>query len=239
MVIRTVASMCVVAGLAAHADAYFQYSMTQAGFSPTFAQYTALQTGFGGSGISYGQTTGGNPLEHRRFETANAAPTLGQDYTAYAVSLLFAGPYDPTTQGAISQLTYREDFRTEISVQTSGPIVRQGGNFYLAPVLTVSASNWTSSNLLTLTASDFFLFTASTSLSQGLDPNINPDFSATASPLEFGVFRSSNSGPVPGGGADSAIGYMDNAFITIPAPATGFTALILAAATSRRRRPRG
>jgi hypothetical protein len=227
------ASMVVAACGASSALGYVQYTMTEGGFSPTWVQYTTHGVGSGGSGISFGQSSGGFPGEHRRFETQVNAPSLGQDYSAFYTSLLFANPYNPGAQGAIPQLTYREDFRTDSSVQLSGPVVRQGGNFYFAPVLTVSASNWTTSNLLALTASDFYLVTNNTSLAYGLDTSTNPDFSAAGGVIDFGVFRGSTSGPVPGGDGDSAIGYIDNPTITIPAPAT---LLALLALTPRRRR---
>ncbi|HYE63097.1 MAG TPA: hypothetical protein VD997_13965 [Phycisphaerales bacterium] len=216
---RTALTCAVAVALVAPvANAYTQYTMTQAGFSPTWVQYTQHFVGTGGSGISYGQTSGGNPGEHRAFETAVNAAAPGQ-HSAYYISLLFANSYDPATQGAIPQLTYREDFRTATSIQYSGPVVRQGGNFYFAPVLVASAANWTSTNLLTLTASDFYLVTNNANLAYGLDTTVNPDFSAAGGVIDFGIFRGSTSGPVPGGGGDSAVGYIDNAQITIPAPA--------------------
>jgi hypothetical protein len=228
---------CSVAVLliAPAASAYTQYTMTQAGFSPTWVQYTTHGVGTGGSGISFGQSSGGFPGEHREFDTAVNAPAAGQ-YSAFYISLLFANPYDPSTQGAIPQLTYREDFRTASSVQYSGPVVRQGGNFYFAPVLTVSAANWTSSNLLTLTASDFYLVTTNANLAYGLDTSVNPDFSGSGGVIDFGVFRGSTSGPVPGGDADSAVGFVDNVQITIPAPGVlGAMAIGIAGLIRRRR----
>jgi hypothetical protein len=221
---------------ASAANAYTQYTMTQAGFSPTWVQFTQHTVGTGGSGITFGQSSGGNPGEHREFDTAVNAAAPGQ-YSAYYASLLFAGSYDLGTQGAIPQLTYREDFRTASSVQMSGPVVRQGGNFYFAPVLTVSAAAWTSSNLLALTASDFYLVTNNPSLAYGLDTSSNPDFSAAGGVIDFGVFRGSTSGPVPGGDADSAVGFIDNVVITIPGPGVG-TVMICGLAAVRRRRHR-
>jgi hypothetical protein len=215
---RTALTCSVAAFLIAPAaNAFTQYTMTQGGFSPTFVQFTQHPVGTGGSGISFGQSSGGNPGEHREFDTqVNAAAPV--QYSAYYLSLLFASPYDLSTQGAIPQLTYREDFRTASSVQVSGPVVRQGGNFYFAPVLTVSAANWTSSNLLTLTASDFYLVTNNANLAFGLDTSMNPDFSAGGGVVDFGIFRGATSGPVPGGDGDNAVGFIDNAQITIPGP---------------------
>jgi hypothetical protein len=135
-------------------------------------------------------------------------------------------------------LTYREDFRTDFSGQMSGPVVRQGGNFYFAPVLFVSASNWTSSNLLTLTASDFYLVTTNPMLPFGLDTSLSPDFSASGGVMDFGMFRGVSSGPVPGGSGDSANGYVDNVYITIPAPGAGACVMLGAAAVGGRRRRR-
>ena len=230
-----VLALLLGAGTAATAQGYVQYVMTQAGFSPTWSQLTQHYVGPSGFSISYGLTTGGNPTEHRAFETQCPAPLPLQDYSAAYCSLLFTGSYDLGTQGAIPQLTYREDFRTDTSVQMSGPVVRQGGIFYFAPVLTVSAANWTSSNLLTLTASDFYKLTYNPMQAFGLDTSMNPDFSGAGGVIEFGMFRGSTSGSVPGGGGDLGIGYTDNVYITIPAP-SGLVALGLLPIVTRRRR---
>lgn len=237
---KVLLAACALAGAAVSsvAHGYAQYSMTQAGFSPTWSQLTFHSVGPSGTGITFGQSSGGNPGEHRRFETASPAPGMGQDYAAFYLSLLFTGPYDLGTQGAIPQLTYREDFKTDSGAQMSGPVVRQGGNFFFAPVLTVSAANWTSSNLLTLTASDFYLVTTNPMLAFGLDTSMSPDFSAGGGVIEFGMFRGSASGPVPGGGSDAAIGYTDNVYITIPGPGAGACVVLGAAMLTGRRRRR-
>lgn len=232
MAARTFALSALAAlSIASGANAYYQYSMTQAGFSPTWSQFTQHYVGPSGFALSYGLTTGGNPTEHRAFETTCPAPIPTQDYSASYCSLLFTSGYDLGTQGAIPQLTYREDFRSDFGVQMSGPVVRQAGNFYFAPVLSVSAANWTSSNLLTLTAADFYLLTYNPMQPFGLDPSSNPDFSAAGGVIEFGMFRGVSSGPVPGGGSDNATAYTDNVYITIPAPAS---ALLVLAALPRR-----
>jgi hypothetical protein len=236
MTSRSSIAFLVAAALGSTAQGVVQYTMTQGGFSPTWAQYTTHSVGSGGSGISFGQTSGGNPDEHREFDTGCNAPGLGQDYSAFYISLLFANPYDLGTQGAVPQLTYSEDFRTGSSVQLSGPVIRQGANFFFAPVLTVSAANWTSSNLLTLTAADFYLVTNNPSLPFGLDASSNPDLSAAGGVIDFGVFRGSTSGPVPGGSADSAVGFIDNIAITIPSPGAWALALGCMAGTIARRR---
>ena len=141
----------------------------------------------GGASQSVSQSaSGGNPGAYRAM-----IHSLPPNSNIVVVHEFLGASYDPSAQGAISSLDYREDHR-EFNPPFAGaaigakPALRQGGVWYFGPDLTFNGLSWQSVNLTGLTNMDF-----------SGPGGSHPDFSASGGVINFGFVRSNtnNSGP--------------------------------------------
>jgi hypothetical protein len=128
------------------------------------------------------QPTGGNPGSYRQVVLA-----VGQD-VPFVGQLSRRFVYDPSTQGAITGITYRIDLETT-DAEGAGyfALISQGGNYYLETQHTGNATpnTWLTENIV-LDLSDFVRFTISPAHTFVVDANSHPDFSSNGSPMTFG-----------------------------------------------------
>jgi hypothetical protein len=111
------------------------------------------------------------------------------------VTHLYLGfTYDPSTQGAISAISYSESgiilsFPFPDAFTTTQPVVVQGGRVFRSPrnlpfAAQSSSHAWVLKSLSALTADNFF--------PPGGAENDNPDFSESGGPIQFGFARSNS-----------------------------------------------
>ncbi len=152
-------------------------------------------TGAGGTLLSASQVlVGGNPAAHRQIELElNGSAQGGGVFTH---SFRTSATYNPSVEGAIATLDYREDARCVVSSPGGcfviGPSLRQDGNVFLSrktPLLSISEFEWTHKELTGLTPEDF------RSIASG-NYSEHPDFSDSGSEIEFGFHRAMSTSPV-------------------------------------------
>ena len=169
------------------------------------------ELGNGGFTTAGQQSSSGNPGAFRTITNTvfSAPPYSGMGgFHSY-----LPGTYDPTTEGAILSIDYRED-AIMISGggggQAAGPALRQGGLIYIYHFSTPEAY-WTTHTLLGMTAEDFVM--------KGY-PTLHPDFSGGGAPIEFGFWR----GNQTYSGGYTTVGGIDNWTVTLHT--SGVTATI-------------
>jgi len=170
------------------------------------------------------QPTGGNPGSYRQ-----VALGVGQD-VPFVGQLSSRFVYDPSTQGAITGITYRIDLETTNAEGAAYfALISQSGNYYLETQHTGNATpnTWLTENIV-LDLSDFVRFTISPAHTFVVDANSHPDFSSNGSPMTFGY-------EVTAGGAGffTSITGIDNDPIiltvvpsAVPEPSTTMLALL-------------
>lgn len=164
-------------------------TFTDATFADTDWTTSVYQNGNGGTLSAAQQTSGGNPGAYRLVTLIVNPGPPGARSNIFAFHWHTPSRYDPASSGAIATIDYSED--------ALGPgvaaamVLRQGGNVYFAnPTYHVTAgAGWNTAAQQGLTAADFVLLAPD--LTQSAQ---RPDFSATASPIEFGFLRALTSG---------------------------------------------
>lgn len=205
---------------------------------------TLATSGQGGTATAGQMATGGNPGSYWDVAiTLNATtPDLGTALVG-VFSINSTAVYDPSVSGAIASIDYSEDSillsTLNASIgggQSAAPALLQNGILYTLTLSTgvfaTPDTTWTSHQLMGLTAADFFSGT------------LNPDFSVTGAPIEFGFWRAIShptGNPIQGrtGGIDNWTLTVNSAS-TVPEPATlsllSFGLLGVGFAARRRRR---
>jgi hypothetical protein len=179
--------------------------------------------GPGAGSVAYQVNSGGSPGEYRRI--VNAVPPPGTQITTFHRRLGL--PYDPQAQGAIASLDYSEDALNEGWGQGQGaaPAIFQNGAVYGGPYFYTPETSWVQHSFSDLTAQSFWKWAG--------PGNEHPDFSATASPLEFGFLRANSQ---PGfRGISAGIDNWTFAITPVPEPAA-LLLLVFGGQVIRRRR---
>lgn len=229
---RALLAVAFAAGTAASAQAvvYFDGVFNNADWALTL---NINAGGVGSTGSGFQVLGGGNPNEYRRIRhSLNVSGGIGQLVTLHQN---VTANYNPSSQGAITGLTYSEDsiaFAGPGNVQGGGMYIRQGGRDYIqrVPVFVMplpTFSVWTTQTA-SLSASDFHEIDNAGNIFAGN----NPDFSATGGVMGLGFWRgNSNFGSVQ---TDAGI---DNWRVEIvPAPGAAALLGLGALAAGRRRR---
>ena len=101
-----------------------------------------------------------------------------------------AAIYDPGVSGAISSIDYSELNRGHSSYGSisSAITLRQNGHIYIINTNEAQNGNWTEWTLSDLMETDFHLLLANDPANTGV--SLNPDFSASGSPIQFGLLCS-------------------------------------------------
>lgn len=168
----------------------------------------------GGSLTASVIATGGNPGAYRSvrhvIETGPGAPAplsrvLSLHWRAGAV-------FDPSATGPVGTVDYSEDDLVIGGGQGTGIALRQDGKTFIAAIGTLGANviekaEWTNRCRIGFVASDFRVLTVSDGLITASAAE-QPDFSATATPLQFGFFRD-NTAAASGNGSTTTCG-IDN-----------------------------
>jgi len=179
------------------------------GFTGTAFQSTADGGGFGGASDTYRR------VEHTWGVIDDNVVTFHQKLGA---------TYDPSTQGAIDSIDYKEDARRFLPSSfgdghATGPAIRQNGNIYITFVGSQGGAwaftpetSWTLKEL-TATESSFFLSTNASPLSG----SGSPDFSASGSIMDIGFWRGNSGGGISPAGIDNWEFTIVQAVIPVPA----------------------
>jgi hypothetical protein len=166
---------------------------------------------------AYQVLTDGNPSEYR-FALTQPGDYFGNGHWthAFGFNLRNGAVYDPSTQGAISVLSYDEDALLLPSPcdgmicdqsrpscgQEAGPALSQNGKlYYYAPFFTSAYCAWTHLHLSLGSASVFVTVD---------DPNDHPNFS-TGGPIQFGYVRANYAD----NGAYTVYGGIDNWCVSV------------------------
>lgn len=203
-------------------------------------EITITNAGGAGSVTTASQSlVGGNPNEFRRIDMSLLAGTPGAG--VFSLNINATAAYDPTTQGAVTFIDYSEDSINLLAGsgdgQATGLLIVQNGTIYIqrSPVLVMpytTFSTWAQNAAPGLVASDMWEI-----MGNGfVDPNSNPDFSATGGVMQLGFWRGASSGNFTGQAFREA--GIDNWSVRI-VPAPGALALLAPAGLltcSRRRR---
>ena len=140
--------------------------------------------------------TGGNPTNY--YSIGNSLIVSGSGGVVTGIHLRNGAVYSPSSQGAITTINYSESSKNFINQsgdgQGSGVAILQSGKYFIqrTPVLVMpfsSHSEWKANSALGLNAAAFQELTPAGILV----PTSQPNFSATATPLQFGFWRG-NSG---------------------------------------------
>ncbi len=167
------------------------------------AYWTAHVASSGGAIQNAQQSpTGGNPGNWRLM-----THTIFPNSWIY-VWHIYTGPggtYDPSQQGAITNLDFTLDQRTVSGEDVGGAYaLTQNGRYYTARYLTFNNTAWQTVQVACLTAANFVA-------SDG-GPEGSPDFSVAGSPIQFGFARAN---PVPSVNAGIFSHGIDNWSVTI------------------------
>lgn len=150
------------------------------------------------------QLTGGLGNSPFRFMSHRLPPVSGSGgNTIFVTHVFLAAGYDPSIQGAITTIDYRESgkifsFPFPEAFSTTQPVVVQNGLIYRSSrfirfVASNSNHDWENGNLTALTDADF--------IRVGGAENDHPDFSSSGGPILFGFTRinsrTSTQPPVP------------------------------------------
>lgn len=150
---------------------------------------------------------GGNPGNYRYI--SNSVEVIDNYTIVWGLHTKNNAIYNPQSVGAITSIDYSED---AISFgggqgQATGLALRQNGHFYFtfSKRLITPENQWTNKELTNLKETDFIRV-------EDVLTNItnHPDFSANASPIEFGFFRGNS-----GAGSYSVAGGIDNWKVTV------------------------
>ncbi len=161
------------------ADAITFYDGT---FDPADWEITDFSYGTGGSFSTDRSDSGGNPGHANALTLAcNDAPPLGHSRIRRFHQRQGA-VYDPGETGAIFSIDYSYDHRGE-SIPAVLAIV-QDGNFYVTSWRGDKDAEWRRYRISGLQASDFVL--ADPDYLYDTHPDVHPDFSANAAPIQFG-----------------------------------------------------
>ena len=175
-------------------------------------------TGAGGGGMAQQvASTDGNPAAYREVSTfLNDTIGTGMAASVGLFSIKPAAIYDPSIDGPIHVIDYREDSRLLLGGgqgQATTLALRQGGALFAAlddrdftPEI-----EWTRKSILGLREADF------RTLASG---STQPDFSSTGGPIEFGFLRA-NSAPVDCCVGGSRTAGIDNWRVNINPPVPG------------------
>jgi hypothetical protein len=233
----TAAALALTAASAAHASVSYFDGV----FNPSnWNEITITNAGGAGSSTNASQSlVGGNPNEFRRIDMSLVAGTPGA--AVFSLNINNLASYDPTTQGAVTSIDYSEDSINLLAGsgdgQATGLLIVQNGIIYIqrTPVLVMpysTFSTWAQNAAPGLVASDMWEI-----MGNGfVDPNSNPDFTATASVMQLGFWRGASSGNFTGQAFREA--GIDNWSVrVVPTPASlGLLAPAGLLAFSRRRR---
>lgn len=166
----------------------------------------------GGTLAAAQNSTWGNPGSSREvIQTVDMGPSLVAGAHIYTASTY-------TITSGITDLRMSFDFMHSNDAVFYGFIVLQGGNYYIGASSSRAESQWSTYSSGNLLASSFLQLQTSGNLTN----TNNPDFSASGSPLQFGIFTAnSQSG---GGGWYSRTIWLDNFEVEVtegvPEPAT-------------------
>jgi len=176
----------------------------------------------------------GNPAPSRVVsDTVGAAPSVSTESVIMGVSIYTPFTYDPAVSGAISTINYSEDAACTSgcfgSGQSTGPALRQGGNYYvyIPSIITGPGAGFANHSASGISAANFGLV-AVTTAGQLADPAVHPNFSASGLPIQFGFLRANGSSN--GGSGYTLAAAIDNWQTSIfalapPSVATGVPTL--------------
>ena len=170
-------------------------------FNPGDWSYTLVTHANGGTVTVTSPTSGGSPGAHMRiaqhFAAGSAPPNDSHILTFHARA---GAVHDPATGGAIQSLDYSESsilFGCEFTGcggQSTGPAIMQDGHIYVFRTGSTPYSQfldtWRVQSSNGLTAAHFYMVMDATQPGVlHVDPARHPDFTAGASPLQFGFHR--------------------------------------------------
>jgi hypothetical protein len=134
--------------------------------------------------------------------SAGTGPALDFDYSygaAAADTLTFTAElnngwtYNPSTQGAITNLVFSADkdlvSPLTISSVTAPAVLEQGGNYYVDFISGLPETGYQTISGSGLVAADFALYDFTTGTFNTAD---NPNFTSTGGPIEFGIGNREN-----------------------------------------------
>jgi len=144
--------------------------------------------GPGGRVDSLQLTSGGNPGNHLRFEIEGVSVPLGTNSSVWGILIRDPSVYDPANLGPIQSIDFAFEGRRPPGSRGSRVVtlaVQQGIYLWaaIAKRAFIGTDNWDPKQITGLVASDFTPHTSWTAPGQPA----NPDFSATGSPIAFGV----------------------------------------------------
>lgn len=205
----------------AHAPRASAIDIADGELLPTSWTVFVAGSGLGGSASSIRQSSGGNPDSMRRITLgASASPNGATQSITFALHLRTGFVHAPATAGAIASISMTQDTKLLDAVsfpQSTGPLIRQDGVFYITRgantgVLLI----WGTRACGPYTAQDFVALDTSDPI-DGVDESVQPNFTASGSPIEVGFYRALASGI--GGGPKASDCGLDNLVITITTPA--------------------
>jgi len=176
-------------------------------FADSLWTLTPFIFGNGGTTTANQLPEGGNPGTFRGVENMILeAPNDSTFSGVWGFHLRTDASFDPQAYGAITSIDYMEDaslLEGSGQGQGTGPALMQDGMVYIASGLFVPDSTWTAKSKTGLLATDYMFLD-----NQTLDPQKNPDFSETGSPIQLGFFRANSTGE--GGAAYNTLAGIDN-----------------------------
>ncbi|MCE9620413.1 MAG: hypothetical protein K8R92_10990 [Planctomycetes bacterium] len=212
-------SFALVVALAASSSCFAAVVVSDGTFNDADWSMTTFQFGPYGGGGSASQTAGGVPESCRMVTNS-----CGNDYSgAWNLSMLETFSYNPSSGGALTDLTFSMDSRYVDGLQAMSFVVEQDNHFWRVGYF-INTESWTTYAIAPV-AADFY--------AMDLDTPALPDFSATGGVIRFG-FGSANSSTSWG---YSRTGLYDNFVVNfVPSPAGLTIAGAVGLLRGRRRR---
>ena len=154
--------------------------------------------------------TGGNPGSARRV-TLSPAAAPATTATSSAVAMFWRNDavHDPRSQGPIASLDFSQDHRAAPGPQFLALAIKQDGKYFLTSNRYADSQSWTRFTENELTPASFTRVSSdlSTQYAEG------PDFSATGTPMQFGLYRGASTGY--GGGGYTTVADVDNWMVNL------------------------
>lgn len=150
--------------------------------------------GDGGAVSGTQDDTFGNPGPSRL--VVDTVTPVGQYSGAWGFHLRAGASYSPSLEGSISCIDFSMDYANLSSCQVEGdgqafgPCIRQAGELYAIPGVTLTSTDWVAR---LETGVNSLVFQRLNPMTVDWEPTSHPDFSSTGDLMEFGFFTA-NSG---------------------------------------------